>query len=258
MNTLAKLLSVSVIGLCSSTAMAQTTVSLGYLIHDQESLDNNLNQFDRSTVSLAHVNAGDWGRIVTVGVVDNIEKSSGYSGPANHGEDWQTYKLLFKGDIKTGIDNLNYMVVDSAYYNVNGYENNMAFGLSYDLNAWNAKWHFAAGYMYSSGSNAWGTDFQGKWGGYYTRIQFNKPVTDKIAVSAIYTGMLDRSQEHADIMYGGVGEMNGDKNGYSAKLTLSYAFTKKLKGGASLLHNSAWYGYKDEANIFELSASYSF
>ncbi|USD35955.1 hypothetical protein [Ferrimonas sp. SCSIO 43195] len=259
MKTLSRLtLACALVSLCGPAAAGKTVISLGYLLHESQSLDDNLNQFDRTTLSLANINAGDWGRIVTVGIVDNLEKSASYNGPANGGEDWSTYKLAFTGDFKTGIKGLNTMFKNVSYYNVNGYENNLALGLSYDIKALDASWYFSGGYMYSTGSNAWGTDFQGDWGGYHLEFKMDKPITDNTSIGVRYIGMHDRTQQHADIMYGGISETDGNKNGYCADINLSYRFSNKIQTNLALRQLHAWYGYKNTANILYMGAQYAF
>ncbi|MCL1051740.1 hypothetical protein L2755_19220 [Shewanella abyssi] len=244
---------------CSFGAAAKdfTTITAGYIFHTEDSLDDNKNQFDRSLLTVANVRAGTWGRVITVGIVENLEQSASAPKATALGEAWTTFKFAGVAHIKTGFaPGLNYMVDEFFWANTNGYESNMKLGLSYDLNLGGIKTNVGAGANYVSIDNA-GADFTG-FSGYALNVSMQYPFTDNISVKARYFGVFDRDSDHAK---GYTDKITGDQDssGYLADITLKYKLTKSFAACLTLRQADSWYGYKTSAaNMALVTASYTF
>ncbi|QQX80881.1 hypothetical protein JK628_03115 [Shewanella sp. KX20019] len=246
-------------GFCSFGVSANdfTTVTAGYIAHSSDSLDENKNQFDRTLLTVANVRAKDWGRIVTVGIFENLEQSSSDPQGEVFGEAWSTFKFAGAAHIKTGfVPGLNYMVDEFFFTNTNGYENNMKLGLSYDMKFGDAKANIGAGANYVSIDNA-GAKFTG-FSGYALNATLQYPISDKWAVKFLYNGVFERDEEHA---VGYTDSLDGKQHdsGYRLDLALNYHFNKSISAGITLRQLDSWFGYKSgKADMMVLTTSITF
>lgn len=260
MNNILKIALLVIIGCTSSVnAVAKdfTTVTAGYIAHTDDTLSENKNQFDRTLLTVANVRIKDWGRIVTVGIFENLEQSSSAPEGEAFGEAWSTFKFAGAAHIKTGfVPGLNYMVDEFFFTNTNGYESNMKLGLSYDMKFGDAKANIGAGANYVSIDNA-GAKFTG-FSGYALNATLQYPISDKWAVKFLYNGVFDRDEEHA---IGYTDSLDGKQHdsGYRLDLALNYHFNKSISAGITLRQLDSWFGYKSgKADMMVLTTSITF
>lgn len=242
-----------------SVATAQagnTVVSVGYMYHTDTALEDNKNQFNRTTFALTNINAGDWGRITSTGIIENLDQTSSNPTMGDGTTDaWTTAIGLIQADIKTGISGLNLMVLNHFWFNTNGYENSFIAGVSYDYKLGPVKMYTSLGGLYELAQSTGGTTFQG-FSGYQGNIVAILPMTDSLSVKATGNFRFDRDDEYVDLIYGN--SKNGGDKGYMATLGVNYKVSKNTHLGLDWRHYESFHGYKQDADVILAKVNFVF